>query len=79
MPAQAGTPTGAQRDGEVLPQEQILFHERAVASECGEHDADEEGHPIQHGGMIAYLGRRHADSAVAPYRSSEPAQQLRPR
>ena len=38
----AGTPTGAQRDDELLPQEQVLFQESAAAAEGGEHDADEE-------------------------------------
>jgi hypothetical protein len=33
---------GAQRDGELLPQEQILRQERVAASEGGERDADEE-------------------------------------
>ncbi len=42
MPAQAGAPTGAQRDGELLPQEQILRHKRVAAPEGGERDADEE-------------------------------------
>jgi hypothetical protein len=33
VPAQAGTSLGAQRDGELLPQEQILRQERVAASE----------------------------------------------
>ena len=44
----------AQRDGELLPQEQVLHQERVPAPEGGAHEADEECHPIQHGVMIAY-------------------------
>jgi hypothetical protein len=42
VPTHAGTPTGAQRDGELLPQEQVLQQEGVPAPECGAHDADEE-------------------------------------
>jgi hypothetical protein len=57
---------GAQRDGELLPQEQILRLERVTVPECRERDADEEGQPSQHGVMIADHRHRYADGVVAP-------------
>jgi hypothetical protein len=62
---------GAQRDGELLPQEQILHQERVAAPKCRKRDADEERHPIQHGVMIADQRHRYADGVVAPYNSSQ--------
>jgi hypothetical protein len=70
VPAHTGTPAGVQRDGELLPREQVLHQERMPASECGEHDADEECHPIQPGVMNAYRGSRrtqHGRSSCAPH------------
>ena len=68
MPAHAGAPPGAQRDGELLPQEQVLLHQGLPASECGAHDAGEERHPIQHGAMITYGASNDADGVLALYR-----------
>ena len=67
MPAHAGTPTGAQRDGELLPQEQVLHHEGLPAPEGDESSADEERQPVQHGAMIAYGVSHRPDGVLAPH------------
>jgi len=68
-PVYAGTPTGAQRDGELLPQEQVLHHEGLPAPKGNESSADEERQPVQHGAMIAYGVSHHADGVLAPHRT----------
>ena len=45
VPAHARAPPGAQRDGELLPQQQVLHQERTPASECCEHDATRSDTP----------------------------------
>ena len=43
----------AQSDGELLPQEQVLEHERLAATERSTQRADEERHPVRHATMMA--------------------------
>jgi hypothetical protein len=43
----------AQCAGELLPQEQVLEHERLAATERGAQCANEEHHPSPHGTMMA--------------------------
>ena len=64
VPSYAGPPPAAQRDGELLAQEQILQEQRAAAAERPAEDADEEGHRTEHGAMIADHGVCHR--AIAP-------------
>jgi hypothetical protein len=42
MPAHVGTSAGAQCDGELLPQQHVLYHEGVPAPEDDEPSADEE-------------------------------------
>jgi hypothetical protein len=54
-------------DGELLPEEQVLEHERLAATERGTQRAEEEHHPVRHGTMMARGADRHPDGALAPY------------
>ena len=71
MPAHAGTPLSAQRHGELLPQEQVLQHQRTAAAERGTQKATEEREQIEHRVMIANHNANHlsspADGVFAPY------------
>ena len=71
MPAHAGTPTGAQGDGELLPQQQVLQQERPAAAERCTQKSTEEHEQFQHRVMIANHTANHlcspADSVFAPY------------
>ena len=58
----------AQSDRELLPQEQVLEHERLAATERSAQYADEERDPIEHGPMMARGAERHPDTVLAPYR-----------
>ena len=57
----------AQSDSELLPQEQVLEHERLTATERSAQYADEERDPIEHGPMMARGAERHPDTVLAPY------------
>ena len=60
---------GAQRDGELLPQEQVLEHERLAATERSAQHAGEERDPFDHGPMMARGADRHPDRVLAPHSS----------
>src|SRR5262249_33356186 len=58
---------GADGHHELLPQDQVLHHQRPAALERSEHEADEEQPPIQHIVMVAHSGScRHGRSSRAP-------------
>src|SRR5262249_6559690 len=59
-----------QGDGELLPEEQVLEHERPAAAERGAQRADEERHPVEHGSMMARGADRPPDGVLAPYSST---------
>jgi hypothetical protein len=65
VPVHVGPPAGAQRDGELLPQEQALHHEGLPVPESGEPDTNEERPPVQQGAMIADGVSHRADGVLA--------------
>jgi hypothetical protein len=76
VPAHAGTPMGAQRDGELLPQEHVLQPQRTVAAEHGTQGTNEERHPIHHCAMLAHGADRHTDGVLALYTSCRPFREV---
>src|SRR5215204_410690 len=61
--------TGAEGDGELLPQEQVLEHERLAATERGAHSVQEEHYPVRNATMMAHGAGRHRCGVLAPYRT----------
>jgi D-aminopeptidase len=58
----------AQGDGELLPQQQVLEHERPAATERGAQCAEEERHPVRHATMMAHGASRHRYGVLAPFK-----------
>ena len=46
---------GAQGDGQLLPQEQVLYQEGVAAAEQHAQGAEQEPEPFQHGGSMPHL------------------------
>jgi hypothetical protein len=63
---------GAQRDGELLTQEEVLHREDLPAPERCECSAVEERHPVQHGAMMADCAAHNLDGVLASYNSRSP-------
>ena len=60
-PAEPRAPLTPERDGQLLPEEQVLQREVAPAAEEGAQHADSEAQPLEH-------GRRMPDVLLAPHR-----------
>ena len=62
-------PLGAARDGQLLPEEQVLQREVALAAEKGPKHADGQAQPLAHGrSMPDAASVRLADALLAPYK-----------
>ena len=59
----------AQRHPELLPEEQVLHHQRTAPPERTAPDPDNKRQPFPHGLMVAHSTIECADGLFAPYRS----------
>jgi hypothetical protein len=60
-PPEPRSDASARGAGELLPQEQVLEHERLGATERDARRADEERHPVQHGTTVAHGTARRTE------------------
>jgi hypothetical protein len=70
--AEPRAPLGAQRDGQLLPEEQVLQREVALTAEEGAQHADSEAQPLEHGRrMPDGASVTLSDALLAPHRFAQ--------